>query len=151
MSSSRLGSDDWHDYRAIFFPASKRPDHPFAMRLMLPPGHPADPDVLVKDPESVRNVIREIMDRQDIPLGDFTYLAVYRYVSSHFPMKARTDFFLRPHARMVDRFGDDKRVFLAGDAAHCHSPAGAQGLNSSVQDSVGSPFLPPLAPLTHDV
>jgi 2-polyprenyl-6-methoxyphenol hydroxylase-like FAD-dependent oxidoreductase len=39
---------------------------------------------------------------------------------------------------MVDRFGDEKRVFLAGDAAHCHPPVGAQGLNSSVQDSVST-------------
>jgi len=27
------------------------------------------------------------------------------------------------------------RVFIAGDAAHCHSPTGGQGLNSSIQDS----------------
>eukprot|EP00811_Abedinium_folium_P018579 NODE_2750_length_2152_cov_7.851852.p1 GENE.NODE_2750_length_2152_cov_7.851852~~NODE_2750_length_2152_cov_7.851852.p1 ORF type:complete len:543 (+),score=141.99 NODE_2750_length_2152_cov_7.851852:214-1842(+) len=26
-------------------------------------------------------------------------------------------------------------VFLAGDAAHCHSPAGAQGMNTGLQDS----------------
>jgi 2-polyprenyl-6-methoxyphenol hydroxylase-like FAD-dependent oxidoreductase len=37
---------------------------------------------------------------------------------------------------MVERFGDDVRIFLVGDAAHTHSPAGAQGLNSSIQDSV---------------
>jgi 2-polyprenyl-6-methoxyphenol hydroxylase-like FAD-dependent oxidoreductase len=28
------------------------------------------------------------------------------------------------------------RVFLAGDAAHTHSPAGAQGMNSGIQDAV---------------
>ena len=28
------------------------------------------------------------------------------------------------------------RVFLAGDAAHTHSPAGAQGMNTGLQDSV---------------
>ena len=28
------------------------------------------------------------------------------------------------------------RVFLAGDAAHIHSPAGAQGMNTGIQDSV---------------
>lgn len=28
------------------------------------------------------------------------------------------------------------RIFLAGDAAHIHSPAGAQGMNTGIQDSV---------------
>jgi hypothetical protein len=32
------------------------------------------------------------------------------------------------------------RVFLTGDAAHCHTPAGGQGLNSSIQDSVRQLF-----------
>ncbi|KAL0064071.1 hypothetical protein AAF712_009037 [Marasmius tenuissimus] len=36
-------------------------------------------------------------------------------------------------ARMVESYGTG-RVFLAGDAAHIHSPTGAQGLNSGVQD-----------------
>lgn len=35
--------------------------------------------------------------------------------------------------RMVDNMRV-RRVFVAGDAAHCHSPTGGQGLNSSVQD-----------------
>jgi 2-polyprenyl-6-methoxyphenol hydroxylase-like FAD-dependent oxidoreductase len=29
----------------------------------------------------------------------------------------------------------DKHVFLCGDAAHVHSPAGGQGMNMSIQDS----------------
>ena len=58
----------------------------------------------------------------------------------------------RPNIRMVDKFSEG-RVFIAGgerllcrldsdsfircsDAAHTHSPAGGQGLNSSVQDGV---------------
>ncbi|MFG2148918.1 FAD-dependent monooxygenase [Streptomyces sp. NPDC048696] len=40
----------------------------------------------------------------------------------------------RPRAAMAERFRVG-RVFLAGDAAHVHSPAGAQGLNTSVQDA----------------
>ncbi|KAG1722264.1 FAD binding domain-containing protein [Suillus lakei] len=40
----------------------------------------------------------------------------------------------RVNIRMADKFSKG-RVFLAGDAAHIHSPTGAQGLNSGVQDS----------------
>jgi 2-polyprenyl-6-methoxyphenol hydroxylase-like FAD-dependent oxidoreductase len=35
--------------------------------------------------------------------------------------------------RLAGRFRHG-RAFLAGDAAHCHSPAGGQGLNTGVQD-----------------
>ncbi|KAI6117275.1 FAD binding domain-containing protein [Pisolithus croceorrhizus] len=40
----------------------------------------------------------------------------------------------RPNVRMVNKLGVG-RIFVAGDAAHVHSPAGGQGLNSSVQDA----------------
>ncbi|MEU7367541.1 FAD-dependent monooxygenase [Streptomyces hygroscopicus] len=39
-----------------------------------------------------------------------------------------------PRAAMADHFRAG-RVFLVGDAAHIHSPAGGQGLNTSVQDA----------------
>src|SRR5215213_8915493 len=47
-------------------------------------------------------------------------------------------------ARWMSRFHSDERqvphyrvgrVFLAGDAAHCHSPAGGQGMNTGIQDA----------------
>jgi len=40
----------------------------------------------------------------------------------------------RFHRRMVPRYRVG-RVFLAGDAAHIHSPAGGQGMNTGIQDS----------------
>ncbi|ELP69051.1 FAD-dependent oxidoreductase [Streptomyces turgidiscabies] len=40
----------------------------------------------------------------------------------------------RPNIRLAESYGQG-RVFLAGDAAHVHTPAGAQGLNTGIQDS----------------
>ncbi|WP_424187800.1 FAD-dependent monooxygenase [Actinokineospora sp. G85] len=41
----------------------------------------------------------------------------------------------RYNERMVDRFRVG-RVLLAGDAAHVHAPAGAQGMNTGVHDGI---------------
>ncbi|USQ86329.1 FAD-dependent monooxygenase [Streptomyces phaeoluteigriseus] len=40
----------------------------------------------------------------------------------------------RPNVRLVEHYRKG-RVLLAGDAAHVHTPAGAQGLNTGVQDA----------------
>jgi 2-polyprenyl-6-methoxyphenol hydroxylase-like FAD-dependent oxidoreductase len=40
----------------------------------------------------------------------------------------------RLHHRQAARYRDG-RVFLAGDAAHIHSPVGAQGMNTGIQDA----------------
>ncbi len=39
------------------------------------------------------------------------------------------------HERLARRYQKD-RVFLVGDAAHAHSPAGGQGMNTGMQDAI---------------
>ena len=54
-----------------------------------------------------------------------------------FPAKIVKEYWVtryRVHSRSVPRYRDG-RVFLAGDAAHVHSPAGAQGMNTGIQDA----------------
>ncbi|KAI0458283.1 FAD binding domain-containing protein [Xylaria acuta] len=41
----------------------------------------------------------------------------------------------RLHHRGVNNYRDG-RLFVAGDAAHIHSPAGGQGMNTGIQDSI---------------
>src|SRR4030095_357834 len=40
----------------------------------------------------------------------------------------------RIHRRCVNKYREG-RIFLAGDAAHIHSPAGGQGMNTGIQDA----------------
>jgi len=54
-----------------------------------------------------------------------------------FPAKVVNEYWVtryRVHSRTVPRYRDG-RVFLVGDAAHVHSPAGAQGMNTGIQDA----------------
>lgn len=66
--------------------------------------------------ETVRRLLYERSGRTDIRLHDLRWISLYRV-----------------NARMADRFRAG-RVLLAGDAAHVHSSAGGQGLNTSIQD-----------------
>ncbi|GGU34304.1 FAD-dependent monooxygenase [Lentzea flava] len=67
--------------------------------------------------ELYRQIVRERTGLDDVVLHDATWMSLYR-----------------TNIRMVDRFRVG-RVFLAGDAAHVHSPAGAQGMNTGIQDA----------------
>ncbi|WAS90575.1 FAD-dependent monooxygenase [Nannocystis punicea] len=67
--------------------------------------------------ESVQKLLEARAGRTDIRLHDLRWVSLYRI-----------------HVRMVERFRIG-RVLLAGDAAHVHSSAGGQGLNTSIQDA----------------
>lgn len=62
---------------------------------------------------------QEIKDKAKLPLeiSDVKWFSLYKV-----------------HSRRVNKFSEG-RCFVAGDAAHIHSPAGAQGMNTGIQDA----------------
>ncbi|KAL0953955.1 hypothetical protein HGRIS_005116 [Hohenbuehelia grisea] len=72
---------------------------------------------LASDREELLKAFVRITGRNDIKWGEIGWISNYR-----------------PNIRMVDRFGSG-RAFVAGDAAHIHSPAGGQGMNSGCLDA----------------
>lgn len=76
----------------------------------------ADDDAIL-DHRHVIGLIRERVHSRTLTLGDISWVSLFR-----------------PNVRLAARYRE-RRVFLAGDAAHVHTPAGAQGLNTGVQDA----------------
>lgn len=68
---------------------------------------------------------------------------LYKEITSHIDQEVKIPLTIhdvewfsayKVHARHASHFSKG-RVFLAGDAAHIHSPAGAQGMNTGIQDA----------------
>ncbi|KLO09903.1 hypothetical protein SCHPADRAFT_878780 [Schizopora paradoxa] len=69
-----------------------------------------------KELSKIQQIVNEGTGRTDIVISDITWQGEWR-----------------PNIRMAEHF-QSGRVFVAGDAAHTHSPAGGQGLNSGAMD-----------------
>lgn len=101
--------------------------------LSLLPRYTHDPDVFgiiafgldatrdyarfVEDTDAFKQYVREVTGRPEIEITEFLGLSYVKF-----------------NIRMVSEFGKG-RVFIAGDAAHVHSPTGGQGMNSSIMDA----------------
>jgi 2-polyprenyl-6-methoxyphenol hydroxylase-like FAD-dependent oxidoreductase/catechol 2,3-dioxygenase-like lactoylglutathione lyase family enzyme len=66
---------------------------------------------------TMQAILDERTGRADIRLRDLVWSSLWR-----------------ANIRLADRYRQG-RVFLAGDAAHIHSPAGGQGMNTGIQDA----------------
>jgi 2-polyprenyl-6-methoxyphenol hydroxylase-like FAD-dependent oxidoreductase len=79
----------------------------------FPEGHSTNEgDILYEEIERQMRVDTEM----DLKISHVNWFSVYKV-----------------HSRVVNKFSEG-RCFLAGDAAHIHTPAGAQGMNTGIQD-----------------
>ncbi|MEU9189969.1 FAD-dependent oxidoreductase [Streptomyces sp. NPDC048484] len=117
-----LDRDNWH-----FFPPTDAADSEGGFLAICPLPHTEDFQLAAgfADPSA----------RPDLSLDGIRKLVATRtHLAPDDVTEVRWASDFRPRAAMADRFRQG-RVFLAGDAAHVHSPAGGQGLNTSVQDA----------------
>jgi 2-polyprenyl-6-methoxyphenol hydroxylase-like FAD-dependent oxidoreductase len=98
----------------FFFPLQ----HPATWRIlaMRPPTDPTPPDAPI--------TLDEVQTLTDAYTGGAVQVRDPVWLTN-----------FRLHHRAATRYRAG-RVFLAGDAAHIHSPAGAQGMNTGIQDAV---------------
>lgn len=94
-----------------FFPMSG--DDRFRAIGILPENFPAKSE---QDFAAISGEIKK-QARLDLKISDPTWTSIYRI-----------------HHRSVLRFRE-QRCFFAGDSAHVHSPVGAQGMNTGIQDA----------------
>lgn len=97
-----------------------------------------DPQEAVKSAENLKGTLYALTGRDDLRLGEVAYVTDYRsvvlvpYPHRNSMIHLRSD---RPSVRMVNQYGKG-RIFVAGDAAHVHTPRGGQ-VCRRVASSVG--------------
>ncbi|KDQ23134.1 hypothetical protein PLEOSDRAFT_1114301 [Pleurotus ostreatus PC15] len=105
----------WGDMSSSFLALRPVVETPGLFFLFI--GGPEASQSILSDHEELVCYLRRTSGRPDLDCDKPTWLSPYT-----------------PNVRMVDSFRKD-RVFVAGDAAHVHSPAGGQGSNSGAQDA----------------
>lgn len=83
-------------------------------------------------------IVGTFPEGHDKEAGEILFDEVERQVTQDTALKfdiAKVNWFsvYKVHSRAVERFSSG-RCFLAGDSAHIHTPAGAQGMNTGIQD-----------------
>lgn len=110
-----LDRDAWHMWRHEEGPVSLCPlpsTGAFQYQAGIVPGQ--DPDLSLANMQAI---LDRRSGRTDIRLRGPEWSSLWR-----------------ANIRLVDRYREG-RTFLAGDAAHIHSPAGGQGMNTGIQDA----------------
>jgi 2-polyprenyl-6-methoxyphenol hydroxylase-like FAD-dependent oxidoreductase len=108
-----------YTFRVAFWPIGANSDEAMAFRCFGAQLSDERAAELTQDTDALARLVTDHVGLPEVKLGKWASLTSFR-----------------TNVRMVPSFSSPGlRSFLAGDAAHTHSPAGGQGLNSSVQDA----------------
>ncbi len=83
-------------------------------------------------------IVGTFPEGHDKDVGDILYEEIEQQIVADTGLKldiTKVNWFsaYKVHSRSVNKFSNG-RCFLAGDSAHIHTPAGAQGMNTGIQD-----------------